>query len=168
MLKYKNKLFIVQKLCLRIMFGDTEAYLNKFKTCCRVRPYQEQILGSEFYSREHSKPLFTKNDIMTVHNLYKYHTTLAALKLLKFRTPISLYSCFNISHRKETLLITPKPSTSFFPQSTSLWNVIRDILYIKDFSIKLSKVKRQLKGLIIQRQKLGDQEEWADENFKLR
>ena len=105
---------------------------------------------------------------MTVHNLYKYHTTLAALKLLKFRTPISLYSCFNISNRKETLLITPKPSTSFFSQSTSLWNVIRDILYIKDFSIKLSKVKRQLKSLIVQRQKLGDQEEWADENFRLR
>ena len=105
---------------------------------------------------------------MAVHNLYKYHTTLAALKILKFRTPISLYSCFNVSNRKESLLITPTPSTSFLSRSSTLWNEIRDILSIRDFSIKVSIVKRQLKSLIIQRQRLGDREDWADENFKLR
>ena len=31
--------FKVQKRCLRILYGDKETYLNKFKTCCRVRPY---------------------------------------------------------------------------------------------------------------------------------
>ena len=105
---------------------------------------------------------------MTEHNLYKYHTTLAALKLLMFRTPIALYSCFTISSRKATLLITPRPSTSFISRSCSLWNDIRDIFSIRDFSIKVSKMKRQLKSLITQRQRLGDQEDWADENFKLR
>ena len=37
-------LFKIQKRCIRILFGNKEKYLNKFKTCCRVRPVEEQIL----------------------------------------------------------------------------------------------------------------------------
>ena len=147
---------------------DKEAYLDKFKTCTRTRPYKEQVLGPEFYVREHTKPLFTSNNIMTIHNLYKYHTTLAALKILKFRTPISLYSCFNLSNRKETLLISQRPSINFLCQAASLWNIVRDLLNVKDFSVKLSKIKFQLKNLILLRQKMGDETEWSDENFRLR
>ena len=40
--KKLQSLFKVQKRCLRIIFGDKETYLNKFKTCCRVRPYDHQ------------------------------------------------------------------------------------------------------------------------------
>ena len=43
------ELFITQKKCLRIMFGDNEAYHNKFKTAARVRPRELQKLGAEFY-----------------------------------------------------------------------------------------------------------------------
>ena len=50
--------------------------MNKFKTCVRCRPFGEQVLGSDFYKKEHSKPLFTSNDILSVHNLYKYHSSL--------------------------------------------------------------------------------------------
>ena len=53
-------LFKFQKKCMRILFGDKEAYLNKFKTCARSRPFDNQILGQEFYSREHTKPLFNQ------------------------------------------------------------------------------------------------------------
>ena len=35
-LKKLEPLFITQKKCLRIMFGDNEAYHNKFKTAARV------------------------------------------------------------------------------------------------------------------------------------
>ena len=52
-------LFKLQKKCMIILFGDKEAYLNKFKTCARTRPVDNQILGQEFYSREHTKPLFS-------------------------------------------------------------------------------------------------------------
>ena len=41
-------LFKLQKKCLRILFGDKEAYLDKFKTCARVRLFEEQKLGAEF------------------------------------------------------------------------------------------------------------------------
>ena len=105
---------------------------------------------------------------MSIRNLHKYHTTLTALKILKFRTPISLYSCFNLSNRKETLLITPMPSINFISQASSLWNIVRDLLDVKDFSVKLGKIKCQFKNLILQQQKLGDETEWSDENFRLR
>ena len=45
-----------QKKCLRILFGDKEAYLNKFKTCARARGIENQYLGQKFYRRENSKP----------------------------------------------------------------------------------------------------------------
>ena len=66
-------LFKKQKKCLRILFGDKEAYLNKFKTCARARGIENQYLGQEFYRRENSKPLFKKNNIMNVCNLFIYH-----------------------------------------------------------------------------------------------
>ena len=37
--------FQIQKRCVRIIFKNKEKYLNKFKTCCRVRPVEEQILA---------------------------------------------------------------------------------------------------------------------------
>ena len=71
-------LFKVQKRCLRILFGDKETNLNKFKTCCRVRPYNHQKLENSFYEKEHSKPIFNEKFIMTVHNLYM--STIAVMK----------------------------------------------------------------------------------------
>ena len=44
-----DKLFIAQKKMLRVLFGDREKYVDKFKTCVRARPYQEQKLSKEFY-----------------------------------------------------------------------------------------------------------------------
>ena len=57
---HSEKLFTVQKHCMRILFGDKQAYLEKFKTCCRTRRFDMQKLGAKFYEREHTKPLFHK------------------------------------------------------------------------------------------------------------
>ena len=100
-------IFIAQKYCMRIMFGDTEAYLEKQKTAARVRPKCSQKLGPEFYELEHTKPLFNSNGLLTVHNLYNYHALLSIGKLLKFHTPISLFNLFSLSKRRQTLLIMP-------------------------------------------------------------
>ena len=104
------------------MFGDTEAYANKFKTCARTREYGSQKLGKEFYELEASKPLFTNNKLLTVHNLYRYHCILSIFKIIKLRQPISMYSIFNRSNRHDDLLITPNPSIMFCYQSEFLWN----------------------------------------------
>ena len=51
-------LFKAQKKVMRVIFGDRAKYLDKFKTCARVRPLNEQRLLTEFFIKEHSKPLF--------------------------------------------------------------------------------------------------------------
>ena len=165
------KVFNAQKHSLRILFGDKEAYLDKFKTSVRTRPVQEQTLGQEFFELEHSKPLFNQRDIFTVYNLYNYHMLLITFKLLKLRIPISLFSCFCISSRKETLLLHPKLSENFLYSASSLWNKFRDFpeaCEISDFNVGIGVVKSKIKALILCRQKIGDSDEWhPEENFSL-
>ncbi len=165
------KVFTAQKHCLRVLFGDKEAYLDKFKTSVRTRPVQEQTLGQEFYELEHSKPLFNQQDILTVYNLYNYHVLLITFKVLKLRIPISLFSCFSLSIRKETLLLHPKLSENFLYSASSLWNKFRDCpeaCEITDFNVGIGLVKSKIKALILRRQKLGDSDEWhPEENFSL-
>ena len=65
---------------MRILFGDKEAYLDKFKTSCRTKPIETQILGTSYYMKEHTKPLFHKNKILAFKNLYNYQICLQTLK----------------------------------------------------------------------------------------
>ena len=163
-----NPLFIVQKKCIRIMFGNKVEYLNKFKTCARCRPFGDQILGVKYYCKEHTKPLFMKQEIMTVHNLYSYHCFMELFKILKFRLPISLFSYFNLSKRKDTLLLTPTPSTNFVYKSSVLWNALRTKLEIHDFSVNIGQIKSTLKSLILSNQNDYGDCDWCDPNFNVR
>ena len=67
-----DKLFRLQKRCIRIIFGDREKFLDRFCAATRTRVFGSQSLGASFYSKEHTKPLFTDNSILTVQNLYTY------------------------------------------------------------------------------------------------
>lgn len=158
-------LFRIQKRCLRILFGDREAYLEKFKTCARARPHGYQELDSKFYMKEHSKPLFIKHCLMTVHNLYYYHCCMEILKILKFRLPIGLYGLFTLSDRKDTLLLTPCPTTQFVYKAGIAWNFCRQKLIILDFSVKIGQLKRALQNQIHGLQLSGDACEWENSNF---
>ncbi len=165
------KVFNAQKHCLRILFGDKEGYLDKFKTSVRTRPVQDQTLGQEFFKLEHSKPIFNQRDILTVYNLYNYHMILITFKLLKLRIPMSLFSCFSISSRKGTLLLHPKSSENFVYRASSLWNKFRECpesSEITNFNVGIGIVKSKIKSLILRRQKIGDSDEWhPEENYSL-
>ena len=162
-------IFILQKKCLRIMFGDKEAYLDKFRTGARCRPLGSQILGAEFFSREHAKPLFNDNNILTLHNLHNYHTAIETFKILKYRTPISLYSMFTMSHRKDTLLITPSSSHGFIHTSSALWNLVRQKFKIYEFSVmKVGSLKTSLKKFVLSCQKTGDIMVWNDNEINVK
>ena len=149
------------------MFGDKVKFLDKFKTCARCRSKDVQTLGEEFYCREHTKPLFKEHHIMTVHNIYNYHCFMQTFKMLKFRMPISIFSKFNLSNRKETLLITPSPSTDFMYRSSILWNSLRKSLDIFDFSANINSVRSRLKSLILFNQHSQQEDEWTVDNFVL-
>ena len=160
-----KNLFSLQKKCIRILFGNKDAYLEKYKTCVRTRPFHDQKLNTDFYVKERTKPIFKDNSILTIHNLYCYHTLIVMFKALKLRSPYPLYRCFNISHRKDTLIITPEASKNFVSKSSILWNKIRNILDIKDFSHSISSIKSKLKSHLHKTQNLGDAIEWSPENF---
>ena len=111
---------------MRILFGDKEAYLNKFKTCARSRPLDNQILGQEFYSREHTKPLFNQHGIMNVRNLHIYHCSNEILKILKFRTPYSLFELFELSKRNRACLITLHSNFEIFQKGHPAVEIMLD------------------------------------------
>ena len=109
-------------MCIRILFGDSDSYIDKFKTCARVRPINSQHLGNEFYVQESTKPLFTKHELLAVENLYRFRCIMELFKTIKSGRPVSLYYLFNVSNRKDSLPITPSPTNQFLYKSAWLWN----------------------------------------------
>ena len=85
-------------------------------------------------------------------------------KIVKFRTPMSLYSLLNISDRKDTLMITPSPSKLFIYKSALLWNSFRRVMGKLDFTSSCSSVKNLLnKSLLESQGRYGT--DWCDKNF---
>ena len=159
-----NSLWTIQKHCVRVLFGDKAAYLDKKSTCVRARPYELQTLGHSFYQLEHTKPLFKNNKILSIHNLYTYHCFMETFKVLKLRQPISLFSKYNFSDRKSTLLLNSFPSSNFFDRSTSLWNDIAPAFKLLDFSAKIGPVKKQFKKALLLNQHRENPNEWTEDD----
>ena len=155
------------------MFGDTEAYNEKFKTSARCREFGSQRLGAEFYMKEHTKPLFEKHSILTVQNLYSYHCFNEVLKILKLKTPYPLYSNYQISRRKYLTyikLLPPIPAKHFIYRSSIIWNIIREKLGITDIlDVSYSQIKSKLRLLLLKNQHIHDQIEWhASHDFDIK
>ena len=158
-------LFVTQKKCIRIMFGDKEAYLNKMCTSARTRPKPDQKLGRDFYEKEHTKPLFKLNSLLTVHNLYKYICLMEMFKIIKLEEPFSLFSLFHRSPRRPDYFITPHPSTSFIYQSSHMWNTCRKAAKGIAFSSSTNLVKNSIKKSLLELQSSYRTEEWCEYNF---
>jgi len=160
-----SRIWTSQKHCLSILFGDKEAFLDKFCTCARARPRENQLLGENFYRREHTKPLFNQFSILTLKNLYTYHMYMELFKILKLRDPITVFEQFTISKRKSTLLICNTPANNFVSRSTKIWNIITPKLKLCDFSCKISIIKSKLKSALLKLQKGNDPITWTAEDF---
>ena len=161
------RLWLSQKHCVRVLFGDKEAFLDKYRTSARARPYPNQLLGEDFYKREHTKPLFKKHNILALRNLYTYYTTMEVLKILKLRSPIALHSKFNLSQRKEATIIIDKPAGNFISRSSSLWNKIAPKLKIIDHSYNLSSIKNSIKRSLHSLQHADNPLTWTSEDFNV-
>ena len=161
------RLWISQKHCVRILFGDKEAFLDKYRTCARARPYSNQLLGEDFYKREHTKPLFQKHNILAFRNLYTYYTIMEVLKILKLRSPIALHSEFNLSLRKETTIIIDRPAENFISRSSTLWNKIAPKLKISDHSYNISSMKNSIRRSLQSLQHAENPLTWTSEDFNV-
>ena len=172
-----DKLFRTQKHCIRLLFGDSELYCSKFKTIdsdvlipSHVHSVGEQTHGADFYCKEHTKPLFKQHEILTIHNLYKYHTSLEMAKILKHRTPILMHDKFSLSKRNnETLVLLGKHSNEFMFNGPQIWNsaikVIAPKLSFGNIIINIFKSK--LKKHLLEIQSNLDRDTWLPQNFLL-
>ena len=168
--KSNDNVFITQKHCVRVLFGDLKAFLNKHATCARARPFGFQKLGAEFYTKEHSKPIFNQIKILTVQSLFKYHCITELYKIMKFRTPYSLYNTISISQRDQsyTIILTTKSNT-FLWKASMAWNAIHKHIFkvSNGFATSVSTIKQRSKSIILSCQALNDPQLWTPGNFDL-
>ena len=165
---HTQKLFRLQKKCLRILYGDREKYDEKFETAARCRPYPNQLLDSNFYIKEHTKPIFNKFEILTIQNVFSYYSCIEVFKILKYRNPISMHKLFTPSVRDSSnILILPKFSHNFTYQSAKIWNTVNKTIFSSrnPVDIKIGEFKKTLKTGLLKIQTLCYETEWAPENF---
>ena len=124
-----QKLFNIQKRCIRILFGQSLSFDHAafYQSCSRARTYQDHIKPKDF-ELEHTKPLFTKHNLLTLYNLYTTRTILELFKIIKIQSPISMYKIFTfcpITHNYK--LLPPKfkldiSKNNFTVSSIVSWN----------------------------------------------
>ena len=158
-----------------MLFGKS-ALLEKYNTCARCRPREKQVLDCTFYEKEHTKQLFLKDGIITIHSLYTYHCFLELLKILTFRQPYSLFELFNLNkphirstRYNSTYINTPAyfsaNSNEFTYKAVKIWNYYRTKLDIHDFEITINTIRYKLKSLIESIQNAAGPTEWNSQNF---
>ena len=169
-----EKLFVTQKRCIRILFGDLEKYLNKHSTCARARPFGYQKLGAAHYEKEHTKPIFNRLKLLTVQNTFKYHCILEMFKMLKFRTPYCLFESIRLSSRDHSkTIILPEKSNTFLYKASILWNLTNKRLlsltsgYQSGFDVSLNLVKLRTKAIIMESQSADMADIWTPKNFQI-
>ena len=94
--KYKlQKIFAIQKRCVRLLFGKTLNYdhLQFYETCARARTI-DQNKEKKNFCLEHTKPLFNEHSIYSLEYLYKYHCYMETLKIMKLKCPVSICNLF--------------------------------------------------------------------------
>jgi len=165
-----DSLFITQKHCIRILFGDLDSYLDKQSTCARTRPYGMQRLGHKHFEKEHTKPIFNRLKILTVQNLFKYHCISEFSKIIKYHCPYSLYEAINISNRTTSLtVILLNKSNTFLFTAAKLWNTVHKKILTSSNCLETSinLIKLRTKALLLQSQAADLKDTWNPNNFKL-
>ena len=184
-----SKIFLLQKRCLRILFGVELSFDHPeyYQTCARVRTYQDHMKPKDF-SLEHTKPIFNHNKILTLHSLYRLNLFMETFKILKWHRPISIFPLLKINDSSKRRLLIP-PSTSshisknnFVSKASYNWNKLAKHIFAteeidmdrgiiipgssanSDLTSTICYIKNKLRQHLIQIQKLGDPEEWSPMN----
>jgi len=176
-----EKLFILQKRCIRTLFGSPEpkslaskkprlpqnivySKINEHSKNCypilrldkgHIAPEQREELLRVYppppvnYEKEHTKPIMARLNILSIYNLYFYHTFLELFKSFRFHSPIPIMSMFNMIDKYRLRLRPPSVKRNrqsdhcFVIRATGIWNhfVGQVLLHKKDVEGKL---KQQL------------------------
>ena len=185
-----ESLFSVQKRCIRLLFGKKLSYDHAgfYETCARVRSYKQHMAKKD-YLLEHTKPLFNENKILSLHHLYVQHTFIELFKIIKYRTPISLFELFCLSPRNTNLLmVLPRinldlSKINFVFSASLIWNGLIGTLLNRcfpnplgimvpgssecsDISASISYIKDKLKNILFGIQKLDTQSQFDKSKSK--
>ena len=191
-----EKLFVIQKRCIRLLFGKQLSFDHGeyYMTCARSRTVQEHLSPHNF-SLEHTKPLFTDQKLLTIHNLYHKHVFLEMFKIVKHREPRGLFDKVLITPNNRNNHVILKPDITdnkllitkqiFLSKSCKIWNtLVKDILeknkindnvgYIipgeqvnSDLSASVAFVKDRLTKILLSKQLSGSEEMWEIEQFAI-
>ena len=148
---YKSKLhkiFGIQKRCIRILFGESYSFDHPeyYYSCARTKTYAEHMAPNDF-TLEHTKPLFIKHRLLTMHNLYILRSLTELLKIIKYHSPISIYQFLNFSRSPSFRLQEPCiklqiSKRNYICSAIKLWN----LCFSKIFNPPILSVKPTSKG----------------------
>ena len=103
-----NKLFVLQKKCVRIITGKTTKENGIF---------------------QHTKPMFYNLKILNIFNLYTYFTAVEGMKILRNRSPKHIMNKFKISVHSFRL-IYPKFKVESLKMKSFMFNSSKILNYL--------------------------------------
>ena len=101
-------------------------------------------------------------------NLYLYRCANETFTILTFRSPIVVHNLYKFSTRGQRnlfFIITPPPDNTFIYKSSVIWNSVKSIFKIDDPATSVSILKLKLKTYLLNKQLLGDAENWVENNY---
>ena len=115
--------------CIDLSSSDFKQIIYFYCQTCISKDNKLKIIYRDF-TKEHTKPLFKKHNILSIFNLYPYFCLIDIYKILKFRTPYSLYEVLDLPSDRTGRNLMLKTRTlgrrheekSFFSQGTRFWN----------------------------------------------
>ena len=190
-----NKLFAIQKRCIRLLFGKVPNFdhIEFYQTCARARSYDEHIAPKNFV-QEHTKPIFKELNLLSVYHLYNLFMFTELFKIQKYSSPTSLLDKLSPSSRYscDTLkLRVPKYNKKrsriqFLYKGTELWNMLYSKVFQppeldterhviipgaaknSDFTSTLSFVKNTIRKYLGNIQASGNTDTWIPQsNFRI-
>ena len=150
--KSMNRLFVLQKKCIRIVTGKTTKENGMFK---------------------HTKPMFQSLNVLTVFNLYVYFTASELKKIMNTNSPKFLSEFFTVSAHSGRFIV-PKFNLEYFKSKSFVYNGSKILNYLQQQDIPFtgisnpvfkSRVKRHL--LTIQSQSVAGDSSWLPCNHSI-
>ena len=189
-----QKLFAIQKRCIRLLFGKELSFDHSdyYKTCARSRTFQNHMSPHDF-CLEHTKPIFSEQKLLTIHNLYYKNVFLEIFKVIKFREPRGLFDEILITSNNHNNRIVLKPNATcnnqptnesyFLTKACKIWNTFAKDIFTKnkindrvgyiipgegensDLSTSTSFIKERLTQIFLDKQSAGSEKVWENNQF---
>lgn len=147
---------------------DFDSLFKLQKKAVRIITNHTNKINGHF---QHTKPLFKKSNILTIHNLYFYATACEAIKIINSKRPRSVYNLYRIF--PSTRLALPKFNGEKYKSKSFIFTSSKIINYFTANNIKYSctssTFKLNLKRFLMARQNISLENDpnWITLNFSI-